>query len=125
MRLEYLPIGSGIIVALLGIGIIWDAKGPQTRGPIRDRRRRFRAPIDTFGELLAGLGILILGGALVGSDWRYETVTVLSGTALVLVGAVRNRRYFREVFLFRGAARRGPATEPHVRPKGNIKTRIR
>ena len=80
--------------------------------------------MDTFGELLAGLGILLLGGALIGRDWRYETVTVLSGTALVFVGAIRNRRYFREVFLFRGAARRGPATEPHVRAKANTKTRI-
>lgn len=122
MRVEYLPIGAGVIIALLGLAIVWDAKGPQVRGPIRDRRRRFRAPIDATGELLAGLGIFLLGAALIGRDWRFETVTVLFGTLLVLIGALLNRRYFREVFLFRGSARRDAGTDPHVRTKGNIKS---
>ena len=125
MRVEYFPIVAGVLLALIGLAMAWDAKGPQVRGPIRDRRRRFRSPIDTTGELLAGFGILLLGAALIGRDWRYETVTVLLGTALVLIGAFRNRRYFREVFFFRGAARRDSGADPHVRAKRNIKSDYR
>jgi hypothetical protein len=106
LRVEYIPILLGLALALIGAAIMWDAWGPQSLGPMRDRRRRSRAPIDSRGELVAGLGIVFLGGALIGRDWRFETITVLAGTACVLIGALRNQKYFREVLLFRGAARR-------------------
>ena len=96
----------GVALCMLGAAIMWDAWGPQSLGPMRDRRRRTRAPIDSRGELVAGLGIVFLGAALIGRDWRFETVTVLVGTACVLIGALRNQKYFREVLMFRGAARR-------------------
>lgn len=110
LRVEDIPIVTGVLVALLGAALVWDAWGPQALGPKLDRRRRAREPLDTRGELMAGLGIAFLGGALIGRDWRFETVTVLLGTILVLLGGFRNRRYFREVFLFRGAARRDSAS---------------
>ena len=110
MRAEYIPILIGAVVILVGGAIAWDAWGLQTVGPMRERRRRVRAEIDVKGELLAGIGIALLGGALIGQDWRFETATVLIGTVCIIGGALRNRKYFREVFLFRGPARRNTQT---------------
>lgn len=107
MRVEEIPVVLGIAILALGVAIMWDAWGPQTLGPMRDRRRRARADIDVKGEFIAGLGVAVLGTALIGQDWRFETVTVLIGAVCVILGGLRNRKYFREVFLFRGAARRG------------------
>jgi len=107
-----LPAVLGTVVILMGLGIIWDSWGPQTIGPMRDRRRRTRATIDLRGELVAGVGIVLLGVALIGTDWRFETVTVIAGAICILIGALKNRKYFREVFTFRGSARRNSDTSP-------------
>lgn len=107
MRVEILPVIVGIIVMLLGLAFLWDAWGPELVDPMRERRRRVRASIDPAGEKLVGLGTVILGAALIGRDWRGETLTILVGTALVVAGATRNRHFIRETLLFRGAARRG------------------
>jgi hypothetical protein len=115
------PVVLGAVVILMGLGFIWDAWGPQTIGPMRDRRRRTREAIDLKGELVAGVGIVLLGAALIGSDWRFETVTVLVGAICITIGALKNRKYFREVFTFRGAARRDDSVIP---PKSD-KMRIR
>ena len=106
MRLEYIPIGAGILLVVVGLALAWDALGPQFVGPMRDRRRRSRAEISLAGELLAAAGIALLGVALIGRDWRLETVTVLVGTICIIAGALKNWKYFRELFLFRGSARR-------------------
>jgi hypothetical protein len=103
---ENIPVLLGALIALVGAAVLWDALGPQTLGPMRERRRRTRQSIDVAGELLAGVGILLLGAALIGRDWRFETPTVLLGTVCVVLGAFRNRKYFAEAFLFRGRARR-------------------
>ncbi len=121
MRVEDIPLVIGAVVLLIGLAIIWDAWGPQTIGPMRDRRRRTRAAIDIKGELAAGLGIALLGTALLGRDWRFETLTVLVGTICVIVGTLRNRKYFMEVFLFRGAARRGD--DAPVKKSGKMRIR--
>ncbi|HWG35354.1 MAG TPA: hypothetical protein VN650_14390 [Gemmatimonadaceae bacterium] len=121
MSVYEVPVVLGVIVILMGLGLLWDSWGPQTIGPMRDRRRRPRAPIDLKGEFVAGVGIVLLGAALIGSDWRFETVTILAGALCVLVGALRNRKYFREVFTFRGAARRD---DDPIQPKSG-KLRIR
>lgn len=107
MRVEYIPIGAGIILVLVGLALIWDAVGPQLVGPMRDRRRRTRAEINLAGEVMAGAGIGLLGVALIGRDWRLETATVLVGTICITVGTLKNWKYFRELLLFRGSARRG------------------
>lgn len=115
MRVELVPIVLGILLALVGVAILWDAWGPEWIGPMRERRRRVRATIDALGEKLVGLGTIILGAALIGRDWRWETLTILVGTVLVLWGGIRNRRYIREMLLFRGAARRG-LEQPEEKP---------
>ena len=121
MSVYEVPVLLGAVVILMGLGIIWDSWGPQTIGPMRDRRRRRRATIDLKGEFVAGVGIVLLGAALIGSDWRFETVTILAGALCILVGALRNRKYFLEVFTFRGAARRN---DDIIQPKPG-KLRIR
>ncbi|MFL5550136.1 MAG: hypothetical protein ACJ77Q_06595, partial [Gemmatimonadaceae bacterium] len=51
---------------------------------------------------------LCMAAALMGRDtWRYGTVSVLAGIILLVIGAIMNRAYLKEVLLFRGAARRG------------------
>lgn len=115
MRVELVPVVLGIILALVGATMLWDAWGPEWVGPMRERRRRVRTAIDPLGEKLVGIGTITLGGALIGRDWRWETVTVLIGSLLVLGGGILNRRYIRETLLFRGAARRG-AEKPEEKP---------
>ena len=39
--------------------------------------------------------------------WRWGTIAVLTGSALLILGALMNKQYLKEVLLFRGAARRG------------------
>lgn len=121
VRVEDIPVVLGALIAVVGIALMWDAWGPQTLGPMRERRRRARASIDTPGELLVGLGVVLLGAAVIGRDWRFETVTVLAGTFFILVGALRNRKYFREVFLFRGSARRNPDIPADKTPRNRIR----
>jgi hypothetical protein len=49
-----------------------------------------------------------MAAALIGRDtWRWDTIAVLAGVSLTVIGALMNRAYLKEVLLFRGAARRG------------------
>ena len=58
--------------------------------------------------------------ALIGSDeWRFGTLAVLAGVVLLGTGAWLNRDYLRELFLFRGASRRG---EKRSEPRGAVAT---
>ena len=114
MRLEYIPIVFGTVFGLVAGLMLYDAFGPEAGRPFRERRRRQRAELNVRGEAIAALGLLCLAAALFGGErWRWTTVAVLAGTALVTVGAVLNRGYLREMLLFRGAARR---TEEHEVP---------
>lgn len=114
MRLEHIPIVLGVIVSLLALVVLYDAASPEAARPFRERRRRQRAEINVPGEWLVGVGIASLAVALFGGEaWRWTTVAVMTGTALIVVGAVLNRSYLREMLLFRGAARR---TEEHEVP---------
>ena len=114
MRLEHIPIVLGVIVSLLALVVLYDAASPEAARPFRERRRRQRAEINVPGEWLVGIGIASLAVALFGGEaWRWTTVAVMTGTALIVVGAVLNRSYLREMLLFRGAARR---TEEHEVP---------
>ena len=108
MRLEQVPLFLGVVVAILGLGLVLDAQLPEGFSQSRERRRRERAERDRPGETLVGLGIIAMAAALIGRDtWRFGTLAVLGGTVLLGVGAWRNRDYLRELFLFRGPARRG------------------
>jgi len=126
MRLEQLPILIGVLIALLGLTILLDAWQAGGVAPLRERRRRARALPNKAGQSLVALGTLCMAAALIGRDtWRWGTIAVLAGMSLLLIGAVLNRTYLKEVLLFRGAARRGQG-ETHSRLNQTpTKTRIR
>ena len=108
MKLEQLPIILGVLIALIGLTIALDAWQKGGVAPLRERRRRTRAVPHKAGQTLVALGTLCMAAALIGRDtWRWGTVTVLAGSALLILGALMNRQYLKEVLLFRGAARRG------------------
>jgi hypothetical protein len=50
---------------------------------------------------------------------------VLMGSALLIIGAIMNRQYLKEVLLFRGAARRGQGETNSRLNQTPPKTRIR
>lgn len=126
MRLEQLPIILGIIVALIGLTLALDAWQAGGITPFRERRRRTRAVPHKAGQTLVAVGTLCMAGALIGRDtWRYATISVLVGSVLLVVGAIMNRVYLKEVVFFRGAARRGQGEENSRLKKEPPKTRIR
>jgi hypothetical protein len=108
MKLEQFPILLGVLVALIGLTIALDAWQAGGVAPLRERRRRTRALPHKAGQTLVALGTLCMAAALMGRDtWRWGTISVLAGSSLLIIGAIMNRKYLREVLLFRGAARRG------------------
>ena len=110
MKLEQLPILIGVLVALIGLTILLDAWQAGGVSPLRERRRRTRAEPHKAGQTLVAIGTLCMAAALIGRDtWRWGTISVLAGSALLIIGATMNRKYLKEVLLFRGAARRGEA----------------
>lgn len=112
MTLEQVPIILGVLVALIGLTIALDAWQAGGVGPLRERRRRTRTVPHKSGQTLVALGTLCMGAALMGRDtWRWGTISVLAGSALVVIGAIMNRVYLKEVLLFRGASRRGVGTD--------------
>ncbi len=128
MKVEQFPIILGIIVALIGLTMALDAWQSGGIAPFRERRRRTRAVPHKMGQTLVAVGTVCLGIALIGRDtWRYTTLTVLLGSVLLVVGAIMNRTYLKEVLLFRGAARRGEGgSDDNTRVEKNPpKTRIR
>jgi hypothetical protein len=108
MRLEQLPILLGVLVALIGLTILLDAWQAGGVAPLRERRRRARATPQKAGQTFVAIGTLCMAAALMGRDtWRWGTISVLAGSVLLILGATMNRKYLKEVLLFRGAARRG------------------
>jgi hypothetical protein len=108
MRLEQLPILLGVLIALVGLTILLDAWQTGGVAPLRERRRRTRAVPHKAGQTLVAIGTLCMAAALMGRDtWRWGTISVLAGAVLLIIGAIMNRKYLKEVLLFRGAARRG------------------
>jgi hypothetical protein len=126
MKLEQFPILLGILVALIGLTILLDAWQAGGVAPLRERRRRTRTVPHKTGQTLVAIGTLCMAAALIGRDtWRWGTISALAGSALLILGATMNRKYLKEVLLFRGAARRGEG-EKNSRlnqppPKGRIR----
>jgi len=112
VRIETLPLILGVLIALLGIGIIFDAWSADAPSVSPERRRRPRIERHRNGEALIGLGVLALAAAFIGRDsWRYSVLVVIIGAVFLLVGAILNRRYIAELFVNRGPLRRrDPAT---------------
>jgi len=126
MKLEQLPIIIGVLIALIGLTIALDAWQAGGVAPLRERRRRTRAIPHKAGQTFVALGTLCMAAALMGRDtWRWGTVSVLAGSALLILGAIMNRQYLREVLLFRGAARRGIGEQNSRLNQTPTKTRIR
>ena len=126
MKLEQLPILIGILVALIGLTILLDAWQAGGVSPLRERRRRTRAVPNKAGQSLVALGTLCMAAALMGRDtWRWGTISVLAGAALLIIGVILNRQYLKEVLLFRGAARRGTGDAHSRLNQTPPKTRIR
>jgi hypothetical protein len=126
MRLEQLPILLGVLVALIGLTILLDAWQTGGVAPLRERRRRTRAVPHKAGQTLVALGTLCMAAALIGRDtWRWATISVLAGSSLLIIGAIMNRQYLKEVLLFRGAARRGQGDTNSRLNQTPPKTRIR
>ena len=101
----------------------WQAGGV---APLRERRRRTRAVPHKAGQSLVAIGTLCMAAALIGRDtWRWGTISVLAGVALLIIGAIMNRKYLKEVLLFRGAARRGEGDKNSRLNETPPKTRIR
>lgn len=117
MKLEQIPVLLGLLVALVGVALIYDAMRPEALRPLRERRRRARAPVNKSGELLVASGSFCLGAALIGRDtWRWGTVMVILGAAMLFAGALLNRAHLKEMLLFRGAARRADPEEKVENP---------
>ena len=115
MRLEIIPLILGVLVVLAGLALIADARVPDSTPRIEERRRRARTERDRQGEGWIGVGWAAIGAALIGRDaWSYGNIAVLVGVACLVYGAIRNRRYLREVLTFRGAARRGRSADRPV-----------
>ncbi len=126
MKLEQLPIILGVLVALIGLTIALDAWQAGGVAPLRERRRRTRAVPHKAGQTLVALGTLCMAAALIGRDtWRWGTISVLAGSALLIIGAIMNRQYLKEVLLFRGAARRGEGDKNSRLNQPSKPTRIR
>ncbi len=126
MTLEQFPIVLGILVALIGLTIALDAWQAGGLAPLRERRRRTRTVPHKAGQTLVALGTLCMAAALMGRDtWRWGTISVLAGSALLVIGAIMNRAYLKEVLLFRGAARRGDGEKNSRLNQTPTKTRIR
>lgn len=119
MRIETLPLILGILIALLGIGIIFDAWTPDATTVSPDRRRRPRVERHRNGEALIGFGVLALAAAFIGRDtWRYSVLVVLIGAGFLLIGTILNRQYVRELFVNRGPLRRRDPVSPDATPTG-------
>ena len=126
MRLEQLPILFGVLVALIGLTMLLDAWQAGGVSPLRERRRRTRTVPHKAGQTLVAIGTLCMAAALMGRDtWRWGTISVLAGSALLIIGAIMNRQYLKEVLLFRGAARRGQGDTNSRLNQTPPKTRIR
>jgi|SRR5438105_1520120 len=126
MRIETFPLLIGVLVALAGLTILLDAWQTGGVAPLRERRRRARAVPDKAGQTLIALGTMCMAAALFGRDtWRWSTISVLTGSVLLVIGAVMNRAYLKEVLLFRGAARRGEGEKNSRLNQTPPRTRIR
>src|SRR5688572_7442077 len=125
MRLEHIPLIIGALVALIGLGFIADGLMADSAQPITERRRRMRAERSRAGETIVGIGILCMAAALIGRDtWRYGTVAVMVGGALVLIGVILNRAFLKEALMFRGPARRADPSESGSSPHVNRSSRL-
>jgi hypothetical protein len=115
VRVETFPLIIGILVALVGIGIMFDAWTPDAIVLSQERRRRPRIERHRNGEAMIGIGVLALAAAFIGRDnWRYSTLVVIIGALFLIAGTVLNARYVRDLFVNRGPLRRREPFEQNL-----------
>jgi hypothetical protein len=109
LRAETIPLILGVIVGLMGVGLIVDARLPDYSVLKRERRRRQRIERSRGGEMFLGLAMLAFGAAVIGRDtWRYRIVAVMLGVLFLIIGTIANRFFIRDAIVNRGAMRRDP-----------------
>jgi len=107
MRIEAIPLVIGVVVALIGLALVFDAWTPDDIVVKRERRRRPRLERSRGGEAAIGLGMLGMAAAFLGRDtWKYSVIAVIVGIVLLFYGALRNRHYFAQAISNRGSTRR-------------------
>jgi hypothetical protein len=112
MRIEIVPLIVGVLFGLIGLGLVVDAWTPDHIVVKRERRRRARIERNRGGEAAIGLGVLCMAAAFLGRDtWRYSVIAVMVGTALLLLGAILNRKFLADSISNRGALRRRPEAD--------------
>ena len=112
MRIEIVPLIIGVLLALVGLGLIFDAWTPDEIIVKHERRRRPRIERRRGGEAAIGLGILCMAAAFFGRDtWKYSVVAVIAGALLLLGGTISNARYLGQAISNRGPLRRRPGAE--------------
>ena len=121
-RFETIPLIMGGIVGVIGLLILADAWLPEELPYQTERRRSARTERSLGGEACIGLAVLCMAAALIGRDtWPYETVVMMAGAVLFLLGILLNRRYLGERITNRGALRRNGAEKPRARPSAQGK----
>jgi hypothetical protein len=109
MRIEIIPLIVGLLLALVGGGLVFDAWTPDELLVKRERRRRPRTERNRGGEAAIGLGVLGMAAAFLGRDtWRFSVLAVIAASLLLLYGVIRNRRFLGEMISNRGSLRRRP-----------------
>jgi len=112
MRIEIVPLIIGGLLALIGLGLIFDAWTPDDVIVKRERRRRPRIERRRGGEAAIGFGVLCMAAAFFGRDtWKYSVVAVIAGAVFMLFGVIANFQYLGATVSNRGALRRRSETE--------------
>ena len=107
MHLETFPLIFGALLALIGVGLLFDAWTVDEIIVKRERRRRPRTERHRGGEAAVGFGVICMGAAFIGRDtWSYSIVVVIAGSVLLLYGTIRNRAFLGTLISNRGALRR-------------------
>ena len=107
MRFETIPVVVGIAVGLFGFALLIDSVLPQELRAQHNSRRRERSRLSPLGEGCIAVAIMCMAAALIGRDnWNYDTLTVIAGGFLFVIGAGLNWGYLHERISNRGALRR-------------------
>jgi hypothetical protein len=107
MPIETIPLIIGAFLALVGLGLLFDAWTPDEIIVRRERRRQPRVERSRAGETWIGLGVLCMAAAFVGRDtWKYSVIAVIAGSVFMLIGLLMNWRYLGARVSNRGALRR-------------------
>lgn len=117
MRLEHLPLVLGLLTGLLGLALVLDALIADGTFVSHERRKRQRPERHRHGELVLGIGVLLLSAALIGRDtWRYTNLAILLALILFAGGVMLNYKYVRGLMF-------GPVAGRHLKRRESDKNK--